>query len=61
MSYSEKDSLIRIIHNHSNSTGDKLIEFMNMYELDCLEDATVEQLREYVDMRGYGDGRRKAI
>ena len=34
---------------------------MNMYELDCLEDATVEQLREYVDMRGYGDGRRKAI
>lgn len=61
MSYSEKDSLIRIIHNHSNSTGDKLIEFMNMYELDSLKDATVKQLREYVDMRGYGDGRRKAI
>ena len=42
MSYSEKDSLIRIIHNHSNSTGDKLIEFMNMYELDHLKDATVK-------------------
>ena len=31
--------------------GDKLIDFMDTYGLMCLQDATVEQLQEYISTR----------
>ena len=43
-----KDELIQVISSRSSRYGDKLIDFMDRYSLYCLQDATVQQLREYV-------------
>lgn len=44
-----KDQLMQIV-NAFNETkyGDKMIDFMNTYGLVGLQDATVEQLQEYI-------------
>ena len=44
-----KDELIMEIHKHSDRYGDKFIEFMDMYGLINLQQATKHQLQEYID------------
>lgn len=49
-----KDELIMYLSERSDRYGDKLVEFMDNYHLISLQEATVEQLREYVDkLNGY--------
>ena len=43
-----KDELIKIIASNSDRYNDKLIEFLDRYKLRGLQDATVEQLSEYI-------------
>lgn len=45
-----KDDLIKAISSRSDKYNDKLIEFMNMYKIGGLQEATVEQLGEYISM-----------
>lgn len=42
------DKLIGIISRASDHYGDKLIEFMNRYGLRNLQEATKEQLEEFI-------------
>lgn len=51
-----KDELIVEIHKHSDRYGDKFIEFMDMYGLINLQQATKHQLQEYVDNYIMGKG-----
>ncbi|MCQ2381704.1 MAG: hypothetical protein MJ054_00160 [Clostridia bacterium] len=45
-----KSKLIGIISKQSSTVyGDKLIEFMDIYHLNNLRSATVEQLQEYIN------------
>ena len=45
---SEKTKLIKTISEQSRTVyGDKLIDFMDKYDLVNLQSATIEQLREY--------------
>lgn len=44
----EKYKLITKLSQMSNKYGDKLIDFMNRYNLNNLQQATVEQLKEYL-------------
>ena len=47
-----KDELIQMVSAFNETKyGDKLIDFMDTYGLIGLQDATVEQLREYISMR----------
>ena len=46
-----KDELIKAISSQSDRYGDKLLEFMDMNNLICLKDATVDQLQEYISTR----------
>lgn len=46
-----KDELINVISSQSNRYGDKLIDFMDTYGLINLQQATVQQLREYVSAK----------
>lgn len=48
---SRKDELIEKISAASGS-GDLLLDFMELYELDGLMDATEEQLAQYVTDNG---------
>lgn len=43
-----KDELIQIISNKSNRYGDKLLAFMDKYSLDNLQQATIPQLKEFI-------------
>ena len=43
-----KWDLIDLISNNSSKYGDKLIEFLGMYHLYGLREATKEQLNEYI-------------
>lgn len=43
-----KSKLIKYISSKSNRYGDKLVDFLTMYNLTGLIDATVEQLSEYI-------------
>lgn len=45
---SEKSKLIRYISDRSNRYGDKLIEFMDTYNLVKLQDATEAQLYDFI-------------
>lgn len=45
-----KDDLIKAISSQSDKYNDRLIEFMNIYEIGGLKEATVEQLGEYISM-----------
>lgn len=45
-----KDDLIKVILGKSSRYGDKLVEFMDLYKLKNLKDATVEQLQEYISV-----------
>lgn len=45
---SEKSKLIRYISDRSNRYGDKLIEFMDTYNLMKLQDATEAQLYDFI-------------
>lgn len=60
----EKDNLISLISGASDD-GDLLLDFMNLYGLDNLRDATVYQLKEYIRNNhleeGESVGKRKAI
>ena len=49
----EQLNLIKLIHNQNKRGEDKLLEFMNLYHLSSLRDATVEQLREYAATHCY--------
>lgn len=44
----KKSWLIGVISQSSNGTGDRLLDFMELYSLDNLMDATEEQLEQYV-------------
>lgn len=44
-----KDQLITYLSERSDRYGDKLVKFMDTYGLINLQQATVEQLREYID------------
>lgn len=48
MKISEKSKLIRLISQASSEDGDLLLDFMNEYELDGLNQATVEQLQQFI-------------
>lgn len=43
-----KDDLIKVISSQSSRYGDKLVEFMDLYGLENLQDANMAQLKEYV-------------
>lgn len=43
-----KDFLIQVISDASDRYGNKLIEFMDMYHLINLQEATVDQLQTYI-------------
>ena len=43
-----KSWLIGVISQSSNDTGDRLLDFMELYDLDNLMDAKEEQLEQYV-------------
>lgn len=43
-----KDQLIKIISAASNRYGDKLVDFMERYNLPNLMSATAAQLAEYI-------------
>lgn len=43
-----KDFLISVISDASDRYGNKLIEFMDMYHLINLQEATVDQLQTYI-------------
>ena len=43
-----QSQLIEIISSQCDRYGDKLLEFMDMYKLTCLQEATTEQLGEYI-------------
>lgn len=43
-----KDELINIISSKSDRYGDKLIDFLDRNNLISLQDATVEQLQNYI-------------
>ena len=43
-----KDELIMFISERSSRYRDKLIDFMYQYKLTNLQQATVEQLKEYI-------------
>lgn len=45
-----KDDLIKAIKSRSDKHNDKLVDFLNVYKLDGLKDATVEQLQEYISV-----------
>lgn len=45
---SEESKLIRYISDRSDRYGDKLLEFMDSYQLINLQSATVAQLRDYI-------------
>jgi len=47
-----KSRLISIISNASNKYGDKLVDFMDNYNLYNLQSATEEQLQEYIEEKG---------
>lgn len=47
-----KSRLISIISNASNKYGDKLVDFMDKYNLYNLQSATEEQLQEYIEEKG---------
>ena len=44
----KKSWLIQIISQASNDTGDRLLDFMELYNLDNLQEATEEQLQQYI-------------
>ena len=44
----QKNDLIMFLSNQSDRYGDKLIDFMEVYDLINLQEATVTQLREYI-------------
>ena len=44
----EKTQLIQTISQNTNRYGNKLLEFMEKYQLTGLRDATITQLREFV-------------
>ncbi len=44
----KKSWLIQVISQASHDTEDKLLDFMELYNLDCLMDATEEQLQQYI-------------
>ena len=44
----ERDRLIQYISERSSLYGDKLLDFMETYGLTGLQNATVEQLQEYI-------------
>lgn len=48
----DKTELISVISRSSNKYGDKLVEFMEMYDLPNLELASAEQLQEYINRKG---------
>lgn len=43
-----KSDLIDIISSQSDRYGDKLLDFLDKNHLTCLQDATVEQLQNYI-------------
>ena len=43
-----KSDLIDIISSKSDRYGDKLIDFLNKNNLTCLQEATIEQLQNYI-------------
>lgn len=43
-----EDELIDIISSKSDRYGDKLIDFLNKNNLTCLQEATIEQLQNYI-------------
>ena len=47
-----KDELITYLSERSDRYGDKLVKFMDTYGLINLQQATVKQLREYIDGQG---------
>ena len=49
----QKSDLINFLSNRSNRYGDKLIDFMETYDLLSLQDATVAQLQEYIALHCY--------
>ena len=44
----QKNDMIDFISRHSSRYGDKLVDFMESYNLINLEEATVPQLQEYI-------------
>ena len=47
-----KSRLVSIISKASNKYGDKLVDFMDKYNLYNLQSASEEQLQEYIEEKG---------
>jgi hypothetical protein len=46
----EKNELIKVISSRSDMYGNKLIDFLEKYDIEGLMYATVEQLKEYINL-----------
>jgi len=47
-SITQRDRMIKVISKSSSKYGDKLLDFMEQYKLSGLQDASIEQLKEYI-------------
>ena len=45
----DKNNLIKVISRSSDRYGDKLLDFMNEYKIDGLNQASKSQLEEYIE------------